>query len=246
MSELERQDSKAQLHSGTGTLYAGASPIVPPTRFNRFVAACAARLRNLLIDEPGCQFLDTFQRHAEGEATQDDVRNALARMHAEKRTDQRSAQDYLAFLTCETPLAAGSACWNIACAISWATAKDSIATTCAGATEDDWFDWSFSGGPPDPVYQATKTAEYREQANLLHEVIGNPFRPVTLDPSWLAATVQNLAAAIYEERAFDRLPILADALEDAGCGNQDILGHCRSGGEHMRGCWVLDLLLQKE
>jgi len=49
--------------------------------------------------------------------------------------------------------------------------------------------------------------------------------------------------AIYDDRAFDRLPILADALEEAGCEDQDILGHCRSGGEHVRGCWVVDGLL---
>jgi hypothetical protein len=59
-------------------------------------------------------------------------------------------------------------------------------------------------------------------------------------------TVNHLAQAIYTDRAFDRMPILADALEDAGCTNQDILEHCRGGGEHVRGCWVVDLLLAKE
>jgi hypothetical protein len=59
-------------------------------------------------------------------------------------------------------------------------------------------------------------------------------------------TAIKLAKAIYEERTFDRLPILADALEDAGCDNTDILAHCRSGGEHVRGCWVVDLLLGKK
>jgi hypothetical protein len=55
-----------------------------------------------------------------------------------------------------------------------------------------------------------------------------------------------LAQAIYEDRAFDRLPVLADALEDAGCTNSDLLGHLRGPGPHARGCWVLDLLLGKE
>ena len=54
-----------------------------------------------------------------------------------------------------------------------------------------------------------------------------------------------LAQAIYDARAFDRMPQLADALEAAGCDNRDILDHCRSGGEHVRGCWVVDLLLGK-
>jgi hypothetical protein len=80
-------------------------------------------------------------------------------------------------------------------------------------------------------------------------VFGNPFRPVALDAAWLAwnaGTVQKMAQAIYDDRAFDQLPILADALEEAGCTVRDILDHCRSGGDHVRGCWVIDLLLGKE
>ena len=59
-------------------------------------------------------------------------------------------------------------------------------------------------------------------------------------------TVFALATGIYTERAFDRMPILADALEDAGCDNADILEHCRGDGPHVRGCWVVDLILEKE
>jgi hypothetical protein len=82
---------------------------------------------------------------------------------------------------------------------------------------------------------------------LLRDIFGPlPFRPVTLDRSWLTPTVTSLAQAIYTDRAFDRLPILADALEDSGCANQQMLEHCRSGGEHVRGCWVVDLLTGRE
>ena len=84
------------------------------------------------------------------------------------------------------------------------------------------------------------------QVALLSEVFGNSFRLAPIDPTWLAwnnATVRNLAQSIYDERAFDRMPILADALEDAGCADVDVLGHCRGGGEHVRGCWVVDLVL---
>jgi hypothetical protein len=69
---------------------------------------------------------------------------------------------------------------------------------------------------------------------------------VTVDPTWLTSTVVSLATAIYGDRAFDRLPILADALEDAGCDNADIFNHCRQPGEHIRGCFVVDLLLGKK
>ena len=78
------------------------------------------------------------------------------------------------------------------------------------------------------------------------EHFGDPRGPVARDPSWLTETVLALAQGIYVERAFDRLPILADALEDAGCDNADVLGHCRGPGPHVRGCWVIDLLLGKE
>ncbi|MBY0522733.1 MAG: hypothetical protein K2R98_05020 [Gemmataceae bacterium] len=76
----------------------------------------------------------------------------------------------------------------------------------------------------------------------------HPFCRVIVDPSWLdwsSGTVRKLAQVIYEQRTFDRLPILADALEDAGCSDADILTHCRQPGEHVRGCWALDLILGK-
>jgi hypothetical protein len=89
-------------------------------------------------------------------------------------------------------------------------------------------------------------AERRQQALLIRDVFGNPFNHITLDPSWQTSAVKHLAEAIYEERGFDRLPILADALEDAGCANADIIGHCRGPGPHTRGCFVIDLLLGRE
>jgi hypothetical protein len=86
-------------------------------------------------------------------------------------------------------------------------------------------------------------------AALLRNIIGPLlFRPASIDPAWLAwnnAAVKHIAAGIYEERAFDRLPILADALEKAGCDNADILTHLRSPGPHVRGCWPVDLILGK-
>jgi hypothetical protein len=88
--------------------------------------------------------------------------------------------------------------------------------------------------------------EREYQTFLMRDIFGNPFRPVIVDPSWLTSTVVALAQGIYQERAFDRMPILADALQDAGCENEDILNHCRGEGTHVRGCWVVDLLLGKE
>lgn len=83
-------------------------------------------------------------------------------------------------------------------------------------------------------------------ADGVREIFGNPFRPVTLDPSSLTPTVVQLAQTIYNDRTFDRLPTLADALVQAGCDNDELLGHCRGPGPHVRGCWVVDLVLGKE
>lgn len=77
-------------------------------------------------------------------------------------------------------------------------------------------------------------------------VFGNPFRPVNFDPAWLAPTAVDLARTIYEERAFDRMPELAEALQQAGCHDAGILGHCQGPGPHAKGCWVVDLILGKE
>jgi hypothetical protein len=84
------------------------------------------------------------------------------------------------------------------------------------------------------------------QAGLLRCIFGIPFHPITVSPDWLTATVVSLAQAIYQEKAFARLPLLAGALEEAGCTNADILTHCRQPSEHVRGCLVVDLLLTKE
>jgi hypothetical protein len=64
--------------------------------------------------------------------------------------------------------------------------------------------------------------------------------------TWNVGTVFKLAQAIYDERAFDRLPIRADALEDPGCHDADILAHCRGSGDHVRGCWLVDLVLGRQ
>ena len=91
-----------------------------------------------------------------------------------------------------------------------------------------------------------KTRPLAVAAPLLRELVGNPFHPITLSPSWLTSTVVSLANQMYESRDFSAMPILADALMDASCDNEEILTHCRGPGPHVRGCWVLDLLTKRE
>lgn len=86
----------------------------------------------------------------------------------------------------------------------------------------------------------------RDSCKYFRDIFGNPFRSITIDPRWQVSTVIDLSRTIYDERRWDRIPILADALMDAGCDSEEIINHCRRAGEHVRGCWAVDKLLGKE
>jgi hypothetical protein len=91
-------------------------------------------------------------------------------------------------------------------------------------------------------------AERAAQCALLRDIVGNPFSALSVVPTWLfwnERCVPKIAQAVYVEHRFHELPVLGDALLDAGCDNEAILAHCRAPGPHMRGCWVVDLLLGK-
>ena len=99
------------------------------------------------------------------------------------------------------------------------------------------------------AYEAACAVKWGKAGRLLRDIAGNPFHHPDLNETWLKwndGTVYKIAQAIYEEEAFDHMPILADALEDAGCDNAEILKHCRGEGPHVSGCWVVDLILAKD
>jgi hypothetical protein len=115
-------------------------------------------------------------------------------------------------------------------------------------------DWSLGGALQAASHAAwavkgPRAEERKAQADLLRCLWGNPFRPLPqVDRSWRAwhdGTVARLAQAMYEARDFSRMGLLADALLDAGCADEALLAHCRLGGDHVRGCWALDLVLGK-
>jgi hypothetical protein len=125
--------------------------------------------------------------------------------------------------------------------------RQSVAGFCASLTVATYPGYS--------AYYAASVGNDPVQCEFLRDIFGNLFRPVTINPDWLrwnAGVVEHLARAAYEERTLpsgeldrQRLGILADALEDAGCTDPDILNHLRGPGVHVRGCWVIDLLLGK-
>jgi hypothetical protein len=117
---------------------------------------------------------------------------------------------------------------------------------------------AFSPDPGSAAYSATwlvaraplsetERPEVRLLVQIIRDIFGNPFRPVTFPPEWRTSTAVALASRMYESRDFGAMPILADALQDAGCDNNDILAHSRDETKpHVRGCWVVDLVLGKE
>jgi hypothetical protein len=95
--------------------------------------------------------------------------------------------------------------------------------------------------PDDP-----RTALMESWPPIIRCIFGNPFRPVTFEAEWRTTTAVQIAKGMYDSRDFAAMPILADALQDGGCESATILDHCRGGGPHVRGCWVVDLVLGKE
>jgi hypothetical protein len=118
--------------------------------------------------------------------------------------------------------------------------------------------WEASRGrsgcePSNAAFEECYAAEQRAQCQLLRDLFPNPFRPLSFNPSWSTPNVIALSEVAYQERLLPsgeldvpRLAVLADALEDAGCTDADILNHLRGPGPHVRGCWVVDLLLEKK
>jgi hypothetical protein len=89
-------------------------------------------------------------------------------------------------------------------------------------------------------------AACRAMIAVVRDVFGNPFRAVPFDPNWRTTAAVGVARQMYESRDCSAMPILADALQDAGCADPNILDHCRGDSPHVRGCWVVDQVLRKE
>jgi len=201
-----------------------------PRKLRLFGVACVRRIWHLLSDERSRQIVTVAECYADALASDEELSAAAVLAH-----DVRDGY-YL---------------------LDWSESAISAADAAA-STVMDGKDGIFSYAFPITVCVARAVdvapcAEEKEgaaQAAVIRDIFGNPYRPAPPLPApvlaWNDGTVVKIAQGIYEERAFDRLPILHDALLDAGCDDEDILAHCRSTGPHVRGCWVIDLILGKE
>jgi hypothetical protein len=185
-----------------------------------FACGCCRRIAGVIPDECGHRAIELAERHADGEATAKELRS-LSKVVALATADyEPTDEDDLGDWSADQALTA-----TLNAIAAWE--QTVYAAVCAAAAVTD------------------QAAEQVAQCHLLRDIF-NPFRPVAFDPAWRSETVAALAAGIYTDRAFDRLPILADAIEEAGCDQPDILNHCRGPGPHVRGCWAVDLVLGKE
>ncbi len=193
--------------------------------------ACCRQIWHLLPDPRSRRAVAVAERYADGLASP--VELARARRDAVGAADRAARQAAWAAYSATSTKASGPLVNAFAAAVA------APARQAAQAAQSK----------PAAAYEAIQTAGCREQASLVREVIGNPFRPSVIHIGWLewsGGIVVQLAKGIYEDRAFDRMPILGDALEEAGCSDETILMHCRQSGAHVCGCWVVDALLEKE
>jgi hypothetical protein len=203
------------------------SGAAPDRKLRLFAIACCLRTKTLLADERSVNAVKVVEEFLEGKATEMQLKEAYK--SAQKAYEESDKPGYW-----ESPLPlARFAARNTAYEDTTRLGITLVFAVRAGA--DSAADAS---GEP--------TVEKAVQADLCRCVFGNPFRPVSFSPEWRTDTALSLARTMYDARDFSAMPILADALQDAGCDRDDILSHCRDPhAAHVRGCWVCDLVLDK-
>src|SRR5262245_38096778 len=184
--------------------------------------ACCRRVWDYLPGKMSQHAVEVAERFADGQVSERELDEAGDAVEA---PDDPNWSNPAAFATWRKPLkgAEEAAAWAVGFAARSVKTK---------------LDW-----------EALFSRERARQAELLREIAGNPFQAVGMPSgllAWENGTIARMAQSIYETNRFGDLPILADALEDAGCSDAEILSHCRVATEHVRGCWMIDAILAKE
>lgn len=226
-----------------------------PRKRRLFACACVRRIWSLLGQDRLRLAVKVAERFADGRvSTQvlDKARRLVRRLREEREAEERRRKTWLvraaraaaqaveALLPEEEPIL--NTPRDIRDALDVVSATR-IARTAARAAEAAREEDTYTAAEPIHRLHTFDAVE------LVREVFGNPFRPTVIDSGWLdwnESTVLRMAQVIYRKRCFRNMPILADALEEAGCNDSAILSHCRAPQEHVRGCWVVDLLLGTE
>jgi hypothetical protein len=212
-------------------------------RKRRLLAVAFCRLVGNLFDHPDLlTAVETAERYADGAATAAELEagRQRCRVIAVQENQAWSEVGENAWLRSESAWAASLA----------ATATPPVSVEAlSDRTVPVGIQFRIEGGinsVNDPIVWNTLMGDHvRSHRALVWDVAGNPFAPVEFRAEWRTGTAVALAAQMYESGDFSAMPILADALQDAGCDNDDVLNHCRNPGTHARGCWVVDLILGK-
>jgi hypothetical protein len=213
---------------GTMDLFLSDRGEVSERKFRLFGCACVRDVWDDLPHDALRRAVEVCERFADGLATAEELRAAREAADGTYEGNGDVVADHSA-------IAITDLCHGVPSFPMGEGSSAGISAVAAEARSDRGITW----------YVAREQAK-QLHCRLLRDIFGNPFRPVAFSPVWRTDTAIALARQMYESRDFGAMPILADALQDAGCDNPDILDHCRNPGEHVRGCWVVDLVLYKE
>jgi hypothetical protein len=244
---------------------------VSERKLRLFAVASCVRVWNLFPDERSRNAIQIAELFADDRATGDNLREARAAAEEAQRAvprPQRSGYCYWGNTSAEAALACVAT--EAIPPADRPAPQHNYFTTAAGAAANAKAAhhlWSIEEAEPldlipddgsydnardqreeefQTLWDEIRRVEWAAQAELLREIFGNVFRSVAFSPEWRTDTAVSLGQQMYEARDFGALPILADALQDAGCDNDDILSHCRDSSiTHVRGCWVVDLVLRR-
>jgi hypothetical protein len=207
-----------------------------------FAVACCRRVWHMLSDEQSRNYVEVAEKFADRLVGYEELKDQ--QRHAEFEhwltgwgrnlncpAWLLKAEWEIAMAVVQEHVNAEEVARAVAESLSWEEAAPRIA-------EKDYTAWQ-------AVVRAAQVNERKLQLDYVRCVFGNPFRPIMVKASWLTKDVLRLARIVYDEQAFDRLPELAHALEEAGCESQVILAHCREQFSHVRGCWTVDSILEK-
>ena len=205
---------------------------VSARKLRLFGCACCRRIWHLLTDKRSQQAVAVAEDFAEGGASAEELLTAYYQANVACSLTDPSDLAALRASHLASTIAYTAVLYGVGCTPAAAEAvADSVADVRVNVR----------------AYRMAFDAELAAQCKLLVDIFGNLlFHPMIFDLARLPQPTKHLAATIYEDRAFDRLALFADALEKAGCTDADILNHCRSEGPHVRGCWVVDLIVGKQ
>jgi hypothetical protein len=214
---------------------------LPARKFYLFLAEVGRRVRHLMTEPGPVKMIDDCERCAEGLIDEGDLSDLSDENRTWKEeTDASQGANQLFYWVADRFKVHSRG-------VRWVeNVFPFLAAVGAGLLTPDASYETIQAVSVHPVWTDALDRTRREWGDLVRDIYGpNPFHPVTLEPAWRTAAAVSLARVMYDTRDFAAMPILADALQDAGCDSADILAHCRGSGPHVRGCWVVDLVLGK-